>query len=313
MEIAQEIDTLEIIIDKNSSGERLDSFVLNYLSGFRKARVQQLITQGKINVNGKLSSFKQILQERDIVQIRVEPPYELDIIPENIPIEIVYEDEDFLIINKPSGLVVHPTCCNWQGTLLNALYYYSENHALKKFTPYIIHRLDKNTSGLLIVSKNKKTQRFFHSQLLRREINRKYIALVHGVMDNDEGCINLPLMKIKKDKYYFMEVNKNGKESISYWKVLERFEEFTLVELKLGTGRSHQLRVHLSYIGHPIVGEDRYTEKQEPHLNRYFLHAYKIKFTHPTTKNEIEFEIDLPEQLDNIINLLREFGTIPGF
>jgi len=288
--------------------KRLDSYVSEHMEDLSRTYISQLIKDGFVLVNGEKKKPKYIVKEGDIIQIQLPEKEGLEPKAEEIPLDIVFEDRDIIIINKPKGLVVHPAPGNTTQTLVNALL----NHTKDLSTingdtrPGIVHRLDKDTSGLLVVAKNNLAHENLVEQLKRHEIKRVYIALVHGVMDRDEATINAPIGRSPRNRIKMAVTNINSKEAITHYRVLERFDDYTYVEASLETGRTHQIRVHMSYINHPVVGDPLYTRrKNEFGIKTQMLHAKRIGLKHPITGEYMEFEAQPPKEFDEVIKLLR--------
>ena len=245
---------MKLVVNSENIGERIDSFLSkNEELDLTRSKIQELIKTGNILVNGKTIKNSYKLEENDEVDITVVRE-NLDIEPEDIPLDIVYEDDDVLVINKKSGMVVHPAPGNTSGTLVNALMHYSKlSSGSEAFRPGIVHRIDKDTSGLLLVAKNDKAHLFLEEELKEHKINRTYIALVSGVIKHDTGEIDAPIGRDKLDRKKMAVTSNNSKEAVTHFKVLERYKNATLIECKLETGRTHQIRVHMKYIGHPII------------------------------------------------------------
>ncbi|MFY9286448.1 MAG: RluA family pseudouridine synthase [Tissierellaceae bacterium] len=301
------MDFIEILVGDNED-ERIDAFLADELDNLSRTYIKKLISDGLVVVNGSVVKPRYIIKEGDLIQVQIPKPKVLDIKPENIPIDIFYEDDDILIVNKPKGMVVHPAPWNYTGTLVNALLYHVDNLSSINgiIRPGIVHRLDKDTSGLLIVAKNDNTHRFLSEQLVKREIVREYLALTHGEFSRDRGTINAPIGRDPKDRKRMAVNQKNGKEAITNFKVLKLFKGYSLVQANLKTGRTHQIRVHFSYINHPIVGDIIYgNRKDDEKYEGHFLHARKLGFIHPRTREFVEFETDLPEEFKEFINNIR--------
>lgn len=300
------MNTVEIYVDEYDN-ERLDSYIAKEIDEVSRSFVQKLIKEGLVLVNGKVKKPSYLVEEGDYIKVEFPKPKKLEIIPEDIPLDIVFQDEDLVIINKPQDMVVHPAPGNYSGTLVNGLLFHIDNLSSINgiIRPGIVHRLDKDTSGLLIVAKNDNSHRFLSEELKQRKIKRYYIALVHGVMNKDEGTINAPIGRHPIERKKMAVTNKNSKEAITHYKVLDRFNNYTLVEVNLQTGRTHQIRVHMAHINYPIVGDPVYSRsKNEFGLEKQMLHAYKLGFIHPTTKEYMEFNTDLPLYFKNIIDKL---------
>lgn len=300
------MDIVEFYVDEDDN-ERLDAYLAKELDEISRSYIQKLIKEDLVYVNDKHVKSSYLVKEGDYIKVNLPSPKKLEIIPEDIPIDIVYEDEDLAIINKPQDMVVHPAPGNYTGTLVNALLFHIDNLSSINgiIRPGIVHRLDKDTSGLLIIAKNDKAHRILSESLKERNVKRVYISLVHGILSNDEGTINAPIGRHGTDRKKMTVTQKNSKEAITHYKVLERYNNYSLVEVNLETGRTHQIRVHMAYINHPVVGDPVYSKgKNEFGLDKQMLHAYKLGFSHPSTGEHMEFQIDLPEYFKNILNTL---------
>ena len=287
--------------------ERLDLYISEKLDEVSRTMIKSLINDGLILVNGekKKSSYKVNLG--DSISIKIPKEEDVEILPEDIDLDIIYEDQDLIIVNKPEDMVVHPAPGNYSGTLVNALLFYTDNlsNLNGDLRPGIVHRLDKDTSGLLVIAKNNRSHKILADQFKEREPKRKYMALVHGVVPNDRGMINAPIGRHPIHRKRMAVVENNSKEAISYYRVIERFKNYTLLELELETGRTHQLRVHLEHIKFPIVGDPVYSRKKNQFkIERQLLHGQKIGFYHPTNDNYMEFESELPEYFKQIVKNL---------
>ena len=293
----------EIIVDEDS--KRLDSYLASKIDVSR-SKITKMIKDGNILLNDSKckASDSIIVGDRISYEIMDE---ECLVEPENIPLDIVYEDDDVIIVNKPQGMVVHPAVGNKTGTLVNALMYHSKNLSSinGEFRPGIVHRIDAYTTGLLMVAKNDYAHEFLQKQLQDKTTTRKYVALVWGVIPNDTGVIDAPIMRDKSDRKKMAVGSTNSKDAITHFKVLERFKDATLIELKLETGRTHQIRVHLSYIGYPVVNDPVYGRRKLIDDTGQCLHAKTLGFIHPTTKKYMEFDSELPECFTNILNRFR--------
>ena len=293
----------EIIVDEDS--KRLDSYLASKIDVSR-SKITKMIKDGNILLNDSKckASDSIIVGDRISYEIMDE---ECLVEPENIPLDIVYEDDDVIVVNKQNGMVVHPAVGNKTGTLVNALMYHSKNLSSinGEFRPGIVHRIDAYTTGLLMVAKNDYAHEFLQKQLQDKTTTRKYVALVWGVIPNDTGVIDAPIMRDKSDRKKMAVGSTNSKDAITHFKVLERFKNATLIELKLETGRTHQIRVHLSYIGYPVVNDPVYGRRKLIDDTGQCLHAKTLGFIHPTTKKYMEFDSELPECFTNILNRFR--------
>ena len=270
-----------------------------------RSKIQSLIKTGNVLVNGKESKNSYIVSDGDEIDITIVEE-NMHVEAEDIPIDIVYEDDDVIVINKKSGIVVHPGNGNHSGTLVNALMNHSKLSTINgEYRPGIVHRIDKDTSGLLIVAKNDKAHLILAEELKKKEIKRKYIALVKGVIPHDTGTIDAPIGRDKNDRKKMCVTPDNSKEAITHFKVLERFKEATLLECILDTGRTHQIRVHMKYIGHPIINDPVYLGGKNIDNYGQMLHAYSITFIHPTTKEEMTFKVDPEDEFNKILDMYR--------
>lgn len=261
----------------------------------------------ELKVNDKNVKSSYIVKENDVIDIPVLTEEEIKAEPEKLNLDIVYEDDDVIVVNKPNGMVVHPAIGNTKHTLVNGLLYHSKELSKKngEFRPGIVHRIDAYTTGLLMIAKNDKAHDFLAKQLSEKTTHRKYIALVWGVINNDTGTIDAPIGRDINDRKK-MSITADGKEAITHFKVLERYKTATLIELKLETGRTHQIRVHMNYINHPVVNDPVYGKRKLIDNTGQCLHAKELGFIHPKTKKYMEFNIELPECFINILNKFKE-------
>lgn len=288
---------------------RLDKIVSNLNKDISREAIQRMIKTGKILVNGKQekASFKTTIG--DIITLEEEIPEEIELKPQEMPLDIIYEDDDMLVINKEKGIVVHPGNGNPDGTLANAVMARCKDSLSGiggKIRPGIVHRIDKDTSGLIIVAKNDASHIALSKQIQDRKVKKTYIALVRGVIKENEATINMPIGRSTKDRKK-MAVTKDGKEAITHFTVLKRYNGFTLLEVKIETGRTHQIRVHLSEIGYPIVGDEVYSNGKNPFgVKGQMLHAKRLELKHPKTGKELVFEAPLPQYFEEILNQLEK-------
>jgi len=304
VEIEDENDDNEILIESDINNERIDVYVSSKLEDMSRSSVQKLISDGNITVNNKIVKSNYKVKLNDSIIILLPEPEILDIDAENIPIDIVYEDDDLAVVNKAQGMVVHPAPGHYSGTLVNGLMYHLKNLSSINgvMRPGIVHRLDMNTSGLMLVAKNDKSHNFLAKCLKEHSINRIYYALVEGNIKEDSGTIDAPLGRSEKDRKKRAVTYKNGKEAVTNFWVLERYGQYTLLKLKLETGRTHQIRVHLKHISHPVVGDEIYGSKTNKFgLNGQLLHSKTVGFVHPTTMEYMEFESELPDYFQRVI------------
>lgn len=286
---------------------RLDQY-LSEKTEYSRSQLQKMIKDGLVLVNNKKVKSSYILKIGDVLEIG-EP--EIDVLsaePEKMDLDIVYEDDDIIVINKANGVVVHPAVGNNHGTLVNGLAYHSKNLSdlNGEFRPGIVHRIDAYTTGLLVVAKNNKAHESLARQLEEKSTHRKYIALVWGVINNDTGTIDAPIGRDEKDRKKMAVTATNSKRAITHFKVLERYKDATLIEVELETGRTHQIRVHMNYIGHPVVNDPVYGNKKLIDETGQCLHAKELGFVHPTTGKYVEFTSELPECFVNILNKFKE-------
>lgn len=291
--------------DKN---ERIDKFITLQNEDWSRSQVQAWVKEGRVTVNGEPIKNNYKLQAEDEVTLRVPPPKEMAIQPEEMSLDIVYEDSDVVVVNKPRGLVVHPAPGHYSGTLVNGLLAHCKdlsgiNGVLR---PGIVHRIDKDTSGLLMVAKNDKAHMGLAEQLKAHTVNRKYVAIVHGVIPHEMGTIEAPIGRDPKNRQQMAVVFENSKPAVTHFIVLERFKEYTLVELKLETGRTHQIRVHMKYIDYPLAGDPKYGPKNTLELDGQALHAKTLGFIHPRTGKQLEFEAPMPKEMLDVIEILRQ-------
>lgn len=304
----------EIKLLKVSEGEegRLDKYLSDKLENMTRSYLKKLISDDKaVLVNGNPAKPNYKLKPGDIIELAVPEPIELEIKAENISLDIVYEDNDMLVVNKPQGMVVHPAAGNYTGTLVNALLYHcgdSLSGINGEKRPGIVHRIDKDTSGLLLVAKNDNAHQKLSSQIKEHSLTRAYKALVHGNIKQDSGRIDAPIGRHPSDRKKMTITDKNSREAVTNFRVLERYGRYTFVECILETGRTHQIRVHMSKNGHPIVGDKTYgVKKEEFNLTGQLLHAYKVGFIHPVSGEYMEFVSELPDYYMNVLDRLRNF------
>ena len=301
---------MNIKVNDENVGKRIDSFIPMVQEDISRSMVQKLIEQKNIKVNGKETKHSYKLKLNDEIEIFVPEAKEINLKAQDIPLNVIYEDNDIIVINKPKGMVVHPANGNPDGTLVNAVMNKCKDSLSGiggEIRPGIVHRLDKDTSGGIIVAKNDKAHIALSEQLKNHEVKKTYLALVRGIIKENEATINMPIARSKKDRKK-MDVDKDGKEAITHFKVLGRYKnKYTLLQINLETGRTHQIRVHLSHIGYPIIGDEVYSNgKNEWNVSGQCLHAWKLEFIHPITGEKISLEAEIPEYLKNIIKELEE-------
>lgn len=286
---------------------RADKVLSERLQEYSRSQIQQWLKEGAVLVAGKPIKAKHKVVAGEEIEIRIPEPEILDVVAENIPLEIIYEDDEVAVVNKPQGMVVHPSAGHPNGTLVNALLYHLKNLSTINdvIRPGIVHRIDKDTSGLLMVAKSDFAHESLAKQLKDKTSLRKYIALVHGNISHEKGTINAPIGRSKVNRKK-QAVSAEGKPAVTHFTVLERFQDFTLVELQLETGRTHQIRVHMQYIGFPLAGDPVYGPKKTLPGKGQFLHAQMLGFTHPRTGEALVFEAPLPALFEETLEKLRE-------
>ena len=297
------MEILNYQVSDGQSGIRIDRYLSEMNEELSRSYIQKLLKEQEVMVNGFAVKANYKVQEGDEISVMVPDMKEPDILPENIPLNILYEDDDVLIVNKPKGMVVHPANGNPDGTLVNAILAMCKDSLSGiggEIRPGIVHRLDKDTSGLLIVAKNDEAHMNMSKQIQERKVTKKYIALVRGVVAEDEATIDLPIARSTKDRKK-MAVDPKGRNAVTHFKVLKRYDNYTLLELKIDTGRTHQIRVHMAYIGHPIVGDSLYGNESDL-ITRQALHAYKVEFIHPITNKKMEIQSVIPKDMGILLN-----------
>lgn len=288
--------------------ERVDKCAGSLVDSLSRSYIQKLISEGKITVNGQRIKNSSRVKANDRIQIALPPAVTPDILPEDIPLDILYEDGDVIVVNKPKGMVVHPAPGHYSGTLVNAVLYHCKgqlsgiNGVLR---PGIVHRIDRDTTGSLIICKNDFAHQAVAAQLKAHSLNRSYRAIVHGVMEAEEGVVDAPIGRDERDRKKMAVNEKNGKEAVTHYRVLRRFREYTYIECRLETGRTHQIRVHMTSIGHPLLGDEVYGQRKSPfHLEGQTLHAYTLGFVHPRTQEYTEVTALLPAYFAHLLEIL---------
>ncbi len=303
------MEELISFIVEDFDGERLDVYIANKFPKFSRSAIQKIIKNQKVKVNGKTEKPRYIVKIGDTIEIEIPKSAKIEIVAQNIPLNIVYEDNDLLIVNKDQGMVVHPGAGNYENTLVNALLFHT-NGKLSTINdedtrPGIIHRIDKDTSGLLMVAKNDAAHVFLADQLKEHTTKREYQFICHGVVEEDVITVDRPIGRNPKDRLK-MAVVEGGKNAVTHFEVIERFDKFTHMKARLETGRTHQIRVHAKFIKHPLLGDSVYGYKKEKFkLNGQTLHAKMLGFIHPTTKEYMEFDSELPNYFKNILLKLK--------
>lgn len=284
-----------MIIVEEETQTRIDSYLATKLD-ISRSKIQKLIKEGKVLVNDKVISANYLVKLNDQIQVNDELNYEISVEPENIPLDIVYEDDDILVINKASGMVVHPAPGHYTNTLVNALLYRFNITSGDKMRPGIVHRLDKDTSGLMLVAKNEETHEKLSKMIGNKEVERRYLAITTGVIKTDTGTIDAPIGRDQRNRLKMQVTDVNAKEAITHFKVLKRYKANTLIECILETGRTHQIRVHLAYINYPIVNDPLYGKEKNCTEFGQMLHSKSIRFNHPRTNKELYFEVEPPKE-----------------
>lgn len=301
------MEKMEHIILEEQKGDRIDKVISTLNEEWSRTQVQQWIKEGNILVNGQQIKTNYKCSLNDQIEITIPDPEELDVIPEELDLQIYFEDSDVLVVNKPRGMVVHPAPGHMTGTLVNGLMAHCKdlsgiNGVLR---PGIVHRIDKDTTGLLMVAKNDMSHESLVNQLVAKTVTRKYKAIVHGVIPHDFGTVDAPLGRDTKDRQS-MTVVDHGKHAVTHFHVIERFKDYTFVECQLETGRTHQIRVHMKYIGYPLAGDPKYGPKKTLDIEGQALHAGVLGFNHPRTNEYLEFEAPLPEDMVMLLEQLRK-------
>lgn len=314
-------EMVSLAVAESDADTRLDAFLAAQIDGWSRARLQRLIEDEEVLVNGKPAKASYKLRQGDEIEVELTPPPAASFTPENIPLNIIFEDESLLVVNKPAGLVVHPAAGIHSGTLANALAFHFQQLSTRagELRPGIVHRLDKDTSGLMVVAKNEATHESLADQFRAREVYKSYVALVHGVVKQESGRIEQPIARDPRTRIR-MAVVPAGRGALSLYKVRRSFKSFTLLDVELKTGRTHQIRVHLSWLKHPVVGDEVYGGGRDKtvqdvrlraairKLQRQFLHAERLGFRHPVSGESLQFVAPLPVELEN---LLAELGAGP--
>lgn len=288
-------------------GKRLDSYLTERIDNYSRTYIQKLIEETFIKVNGKIIKTNYKLRQNDKIEVQIPEPINLEVVAENIPLDVVFEDKEIIIINKAQGMVVHPAHGNYTGTLVNALLYHCDNLSGINgiLRPGIVHRIDKDTSGIIVVAKSNEAHMSLSQQLKEHTITRKYTALLEGKVKIDKGIVETYIGRNPSDRKKMAVVNSNGKKAVTHYKIVQSYDRNTLIEAQLETGRTHQIRVHMAYIGHPVVGDLVYgIKKQRFDTSGQLLHARVLGFIHPKTNKYLEFEARLPDYFQNIVSKL---------
>lgn len=312
----EKIDTIEydelisVSIDSETSGERLDKLLSDLLCDYSRSFVQNLVASGLVTCNGKAVNKSFRPKNGDVIAFSVPEPKELSLEPQDIPLDIVYEDSDLLVVNKPRGMVVHPAPGNYDSTLVNALLWHCKGNLSGingVIRPGIVHRIDKDTSGLLLVAKNDAAHVSLSSQISAHSLDREYRAVVHGHLKEPEGTVDAPIGRSSNDRKKMCVTNQNSKNAVTHYRVIEEYKDFSFVALKLETGRTHQIRVHMAHLGHPVAGDYVYGPKNGvSFLNGQCLHAGIIGFEHPSTGERIKLEASLPDYFNDFLGRIKK-------
>ncbi|MCY7629795.1 MULTISPECIES: RluA family pseudouridine synthase [Bacillus] len=301
------MNQVNIAVSEEQTSERLDKFLSTTEPEWSRTQVQQWVKDGLIEVNGKQVKANYKVQAGDQIKVEIPDPEALDVEAESMDLDIYYEDEDVLVVNKPRGMVVHPAPGHVTGTLVNGLMAHCNdlsgiNGVMR---PGIVHRIDKDTSGLLMVAKNDMAHESLVNQLVAKTVTRKYTAVLHGIIQHDTGTIDAPIGRDKKDRQSMTVTKENAKQAVTHFDVMERFKDFTVVECRLETGRTHQIRVHMKYIGYPLAGDPKYGPRKTVDFNGQLLHAGVLGFDHPRTGEYMEFTAPIPADMQAFIDSLR--------
>ncbi|HZG88238.1 RluA family pseudouridine synthase [Paenibacillus sp.] len=304
-----EFEAFALEIGEDEAGERIDKMLAEALEDVSRSQLQDWVRDGHVTVNGAAVKPNYKLSVGDEVVVRPPEPELTELVPEPIPLDVKYEDSDVIVVNKPRGMVVHPAVGHRSGTLVNALMYHCKDLSgiNGEIRPGIVHRIDKDTSGLLMAAKNDVAHNSLAAQLKEHSVTRRYVAVVHGVLQHDQGTIDAPIGRDPQDRKLFTVTDRGGKHAVTHFVVLERFAEHTVVELMLETGRTHQIRVHMKFIGHPLVGDPVYGRSRTRTMNvpGQALHAAVLGFTHPRTGERLTFEAPIPDEMQEFIEHLR--------
>lgn len=304
-------------VSEEEVGQRLDVFLSSKVGQASRSNFRRWIDSGYVTVQGQVAKASHRVKRGEEIRVVPAPPKPLDLLPEPIPLKIIHEDDDLIVVDKSAGLVVHPGAGNWRGTLANALLYHFEQVSHSDgIRPGIVHRLDKETSGLLVIAKNELAHDFLATQFKQREVRKIYAALVYGKLEKKQGVVDIPLGRDHRSRTKISTNSRRARQAETRYKVIQVYSNFTYVEAVPRTGRTHQIRVHFQYLGHPVVGDDKYGKKALGNLKnldlclairdlgRHFLHAYQLSFIHPSTKKKVFFEAPLPEELMAFLSTL---------
>jgi len=304
----QEQDIQEWIVDAESAKTRIDKYITEGLDeDVSRSQVQLWIADGHVLVNDSPVKANYKVNQGDRIALTIPAPSVVEIVPEDIPLDIAFEDRDVIVVNKPRGMVVHPAPGHVSGTLVNALMHHCKDLSgiNGELRPGIVHRIDKDTTGLIMAAKNDKAHASLAAQLKEHSVNRRYLALVHGNISHDQGTIDAPIGRDPQDRKMYTVTDRNSKHAVTHFTVVERFGDYSLLELKLETGRTHQIRVHMKYIGHPLVGDPVYGKSKGIKLNGQALHAAVLGFVHPASGQYLEFSAPMPEDMEELLTILK--------
>ena len=300
----------EYFVTEETAGDRIDKFLAEQYENLSRSFLQKLLKSGEVMVGGRPVKASYKVAEGDLISFEVPEAVEPEIVPEDIPLDILYEDHDVILVNKPKGMVVHPAAGHYTGTLVNALMFHCKedlsgiNGVLR---PGIVHRIDMDTTGVIIACKNDLAHNSIAAQLKEHSITRRYQAIVHGALKDDEGVIDEPIGRSPKDRKKMAVNYQNGKRAVTHYRVLQRFQGYTYIECVLETGRTHQIRVHMASIGHPLLGDEVYSNRKSPFkLQGQTLHAKTLGFIHPTTGEYLEIDAPLPEYFEHLLAVLTQ-------
>jgi len=304
----QEQDIQEWFVDPESAKTRIDKYITEGLDDdVSRSQVQLWIADGHVLVNDSPVKANYKVSQGDRISLAIPAPSVVEIVPEDIPLDIAFEDRDVIVVNKPRGMVVHPAPGHISGTLVNALMHHCKDLSgiNGELRPGIVHRIDKDTTGLIMAAKNDKAHASLAAQLKEHSVNRRYLALVHGNISHDQGTIDAPIGRDPQDRKMYTVTDRNSKHAVTHFTVVERFGDYSLLELKLETGRTHQIRVHMKYIGHPLVGDPVYGKSKGIKLNGQALHAAVLGFVHPATGQYLEFSAPMPDDMEELLTILK--------
>ncbi|MGV2619970.1 RluA family pseudouridine synthase [Halobacillus sp. ACCC02827] len=295
----------QYIVTENDQSSRIDKLLAELIEDASRSQIQGWLKDGVVKVDDQPVKSNYKVQEGNVITWYIPEPEPMDILPEDIPLDVVYEDEDVIVVNKPSGMVIHPSAGHYSGTLVNALLHHCDDlsgiNGVER--PGIVHRIDKDTSGLLMVAKNDVAHQSLARQLSEKSVERKYVAIVHGDITHEYGTIDAPIGRDTRDRQR-MAVVDNGRDAVTHFRVLQHFEDYTLVECRLETGRTHQIRVHMRYISHPLAGDPKYGPRKTLDLDGQALHAKLLGFEHPRTGEWKQFEVEPPEEFKEALRYL---------